>query len=269
MSWTRIRLEPEGKVLAITLARPEVHDAFDDVTIKEITQAFEGLEAERADHGVDTRVVLIRSTGRSFCAGADVEWMRRVARQSRQQNLQDAEALEGMFAAIATCPRPVVARVHGAALGGGAGLVAACDIAVASTEAKLGFTEVRLGILPAVISPYVLRKVAPGVAQSLFLTGEIIPAARGYDLGLLHRVVPPPDLDGAVDAVIANLLAGAPSAQAEVKRLVGDVAGVDPPVAKRRTTLAITDARAGDEGREGLSAFLEKRKPRWAPDPEG
>lgn len=253
-----IRLEREGTSLAVTLARPQVHDAFDDVMIAELTEAF-----REAASDAQARVVVLRSTGKSFCAGADLDWMRRLGAASREDNVADAGKLEDMFRAIATCPKPVVARVHGAAFGGGAGLVAACDLAIASTEAKLGFTEVRLGILPAVISPYVVRKTGPGVAQALFLTGEILSAQRAQEVGLLHRVVPAIDLDSAMDAAVFNLLAGGSDAHAGVKRLVAAIEGRSLDEARAITTQAIADARASAEGQEGLAAFLEKRKPKW------
>jgi methylglutaconyl-CoA hydratase len=255
-----VRIEREGAVLAIVLARPQIHDAFDDAMIAELTRAFREAAADAA-----ARVVVLRSTGKSFCAGADLEWMKRLGAATREQNVRDAGLLEDMFRAIATCPKPVVARLHGAAFGGGAGLVAACDLAIASTEAKLGFTEVRLGILPAVISPYVVRKTGPGVAQALFLTGEIVSAQRAQEIGLVHRVVPPIDLDSAVDAAVFNLLAGGSRAHAAVKALVAGIEGRTLDEARAITTAAIADARSGDEGQEGLAAFLEKRKPRWSP----
>lgn len=258
--FTAIRIEREGKVLCVTLARPQVHDAFDDAAIRDLTRAFR--DAANDD---DARVVLVRSTGKSFCAGADLEWMKRLGAASRQDNVADAGLLEDMFRAVATCPKPVVARVQGAAFGGGAGLVAACDLAIGSTDAKLGFTEVRLGILPAVISPYVIRKTGPGVAQALFLTGEIISAQRAVEVGLLHRVVPAIDLDGAVDAAVFNLLSGSTQAHAGVKRLMAGVEGRFLDDARAITTQAIAEARSSADGQEGLAAFLEKRKPRWAP----
>ena len=254
-----IRIEREGAIACVTLSRPEIHDAFDERTVEEVAAAFRAIASDDS-----VRAVLVRSKGKSFCAGADITWMSRMARQSERENLQDAGLLEDMFAAIATCPKPVVARVQGAALGGGAGLVAACDIAIASNEAKLAFTEVRLGILPAVIAPYVLRKVAAGPARALVLTGEIISAPRAAELGFFHRVVPPIDLDGAVDVALSALLLGSPVAQAAIKRLASDIHGLSLEDARPLTTEAIAAARASEDGREGMSAFLEKRKPRWA-----
>jgi methylglutaconyl-CoA hydratase len=255
-----IHLEREGPTACVTLARPEMHDAFDEIMVEELAEAFRDLGEDDS-----ARLVLVRSKGKSFCAGADLNWMRRMADQSETENHQDAALLEEMFRTIAWCPKPVVARVQGAAFGGGAGLVAACDVAIASSEAKLAFTEVRLGILPAVISPYVLRKMPAGPAQALFLTGEIVSAQRAVELGLFHRVVPPMDLDGAVDAVIQNLLAGSPVAQAAVKRLIREVESKSFEDAAISTTEAIAAARSSDDGREGMTAFLEKRKPKWAP----
>ena len=236
-----------------------MHDAFDDVMIGELTEAF-GAVAE--DEGV--RVVVLRSTGKHFCAGADLKWMRRMADYSEQDNRADAIRLERMFRTLAECPRPVVARVQGAALGGGSGLVAACDLAVASTRARFGFTEARLGILPAVISPYVLRKLTPGRAQALFLTGTRFDAERALQLGLVDRVVPPEALDAALRETIDELLACSPQAQAAIKRLIPRIAHLELEQAAPHTVAAITAARASRDGREGMAAFLQKRRPPWS-----
>jgi methylglutaconyl-CoA hydratase len=257
--FSRLRVERREAVLHVALARPEVHDAFDATSIAELTRAFREAAAEPG-----VRVVVLRSTGKSFCAGADLDWMRLVAAQGEAENLADAGRLEDMLRAVACCPRPVVARVQGAALGGGAGLVAACDVVVASSEAKLAFTEVRLGILPAVISPYVMGKLAPGRAQALFLTGETLTAEGAREVGLVHRVVAPAGLDAAVDEVVAALLLGSSEAQAAIKRLVPAVSGASLDDAREVTTRAIAGARASADGQEGMAAFLSKRKPRWA-----
>jgi methylglutaconyl-CoA hydratase len=261
--WQTLRLERSGPILHVVLARPEVHDAFDERTVAELTRAFCDDAA-----GDGLRAVVLRSTGRSFCAGADVGWMRRMAACTDDENLADAGRLADMLDAIATCPRPVVARVQGAALGGGAGLVAACDLVVASSRAQVGFSEVRLGVVPAVISAHVLRKLAPGRAQALFLTGERFSAERARELGLVDRVVEPERLDEAVGDVLAALLQGSPLAQASVKRLVRDVSGLSPADARAVATEAIARARASADGREGLAAFLEKRRPSWTPPEE-
>lgn len=259
-SYVSLRIERHGPVLHVVLTRPEVHDAFDENTIADLTEVFTAAAAD------DSRVVLLRSTGKHFSAGADVNWLKRVGGYGYEDNVADAQALHDMLAAIAECPKPVIARIQGAALGGGGGLATAVDIAIASERAFFGFTEVRLGIAPAVISPFVLRKIHPGQALALFLQAERFGAAEALRYGLVHRVVPEAELDDAVDKTIEALLAGSPVGQARIKRLVDQVRHADLDVARGHTTTAIADLRAGDEGQEGLAAFLQKRKPRWLAD---
>ena len=253
-----VRLEQRGPVLHIVLARPEVNDAFDDNTVRELTEVFSETAVQ------DTvRVALLRSTGKHFSAGADIAWLKSVGQYTDAESIADAKRLHDMLNAIASCPKPVVARVQGAALGGGCGLTAAADIAVASERAFFGFTEVKLGIAPAMISPFVLRKVHPGRALPLFLTGARFDARQALDYGLVHRVVAEDELDDAVASVIQDLLTGSPAALTAIKRLVEDTRGITIDQAHPFTTRTIADLRASDEGREGLSAFLEKRKPNW------
>jgi methylglutaconyl-CoA hydratase len=229
--------------------------------VAEITDALAGASP---DPGV--RVVVLRSTGKSFCAGADLQWMQRMATYSEAENLADARALEAMFRAFTDCVKPIVARVQGAAFGGGAGLVAASDVVVASEDAKLRFPEVTLGLLPAVIAPYVMRRPARARARALFLTGETIDARRAAELGLVDRLVPAAQLDTAVDEAVKGLLLGSPQAQASAKRLVSDLDGCTLGESADVTTRAIAAARESDDGREGTSAFLAKRKARWIND---
>lgn len=256
-----LRIERDGGVVSVVLDRPQVHDAFDDVMIRELTGVFERLTDD------DTaRVVVLRSPGKHFSAGADLNWMRRVADYSAAENRADARKLECMFRAIARCPKPVVARVQGAALGGGAGLVATADIAIASTRALFGFTEARLGILPAVIAPYVMRKVRQGQAQALFLTGSRFSAARALEIGLINEMAEPEALDALVGHTIAELLQCSPTAQARIKRLVPLVAGLDLEAASEHTVEETTAARADEDGKRGMAAFLAKEKPPWVRD---
>lgn len=259
-----LRLQRRGAVLHVVLNRPDVHDAFDERMIADLTDAF-----RRAADMTDVRVLLLRSTGKHFSAGADLEWMRRAAAAGEEENLEDAGRLEDMLRAIATCPKPVVARIQGAALGGGAGLVCAADFAVASERAFLGFSEVRLGILPAVISPYVLRKIPAGTAQSLFLSGNRFGAAEARRLGLVDRVVEEERLDEAVEELVEDLLQCSPAAQAAVKELVESVRGRTLEEARAVTTRAIAEIRASEEGRRGVAAFLEEREPPWVPGSTG
>lgn len=261
--YTRLRLERDGSVTSVVLSRPEIHDAFDDVTIAELTAVFTALADDPG-----TRVVLLRSTGRHFSAGADLNWMRRIADYSEEENREDARVLERMFRAIAECPKPVVARVQGAALGGGSGLVATADIAVASSRASFGFTEARLGILPAVISPYVLKKLHWGQAQALFLTGERFRADRALRLGLVAEVVEEDELDEAVGRVIDDLLACSPEAQGRIKDLIPRIAHLGFEAAAEQTVTSITAARASDDGKNGMAAFLNKEKAPWIEDAE-
>lgn len=255
-----LKIDRRGPVADVVLSRPEVHDAFNEAMIRELDRAFGELAGDAA-----VRVVVLRSTGKHFSAGADVNWLRQAGELDHDDNVADARRLHDMLRKIALCPKPVVARVQGAALGGGAGLVAASDFAVAAERAFFGFSEVRLGILPAVISPFVLRKLGAGTAQSLFLAGSRFGAGRARDIGLVYEVVPEAELDDAVDRLVDELLQGSPTGQAAVKRLVEEVRGRSLDQAREVTSRAIAEQRASDEGKEGLSAFLEKREPRWVP----
>lgn len=254
----------EGTLLRIRLARPERHNAFDDLLIEEVAGAFR--DAARAP---GARAVILEGEGKSFSAGADLEWMRRIAAYSAEENEADALRMEGMFRAIAACPVPVIARVHGAALGGGVGLVAACDIAVASTEARFAFSEVRLGIIPAVIAPFVLRKVREGDFRRYALTAERFDAAEARRIGLVQQVVEPDVLDREVERLATELLSGGPAAQRSVKDLLAALAGCGPDEARTMTAQRIARLRASDEGREGIQAFLDRRAPGWSAPERG
>jgi methylglutaconyl-CoA hydratase len=242
-----LRIERDGPVLWITMARPERRNAFDADLIIELAEAF--VDVGRA------RVVLLAGEGESFCAGADVEWMRSSIELSYEDNVRDARALRKMLEAIDTCPAPVVARVQGHALGGGCGLVACADIAIAHDDAVFAFSEVKLGIIPAVISPFALAKIGPGAARRYFLTGERFDAQTALRIGLVHEVAA--DLDEAVERIGIELLSAGPHAARAAKKLVlerPDALGTERRIAERRTS---------DEGQDGLRAFLEKRKPAW------
>ena len=242
-----LRIERGGDVLRVTLARPERRNAFDAALIAELAGTF-------ADVG-DARAVVLSGDGPSFCAGADVEWQRSSIDLSYDENVEDARRLYRMLESIFRCPAPVVARVQGYALGGGSGLTACADIAIAAEDAVFGFSEVRLGIIPSVISPWVLARLGPAATRRYFLTGERFDAATALRIGLVHEVVA--DLDAAVDRVVADLLAGGPVAVREAKRLVLEPADEDDAVARA------ADRRTSEEGQEGLRAFLEKRAPEW------
>jgi methylglutaconyl-CoA hydratase len=244
---TALRIERDGAVLRVTLARPERRNAFDAALIAELAEAFVDVGRSRA--------VVLAGEGPSFSAGADVDWMRSSVDLSYEANVADANALRAMLEAIDGSPAPVVARVQGHALGGGAGLVAAADIAVASTDAVFAFSEVKLGIIPAVISPFVLAKIGAGQARRWFVTGERLDAETALRIGLVHEVTT--DLDTAVDRVVAELLSAGPLAARWAKRLVRE--RPDGP----ETARWIAERRTSEEGQEGLRAFIERRRPSW------
>jgi methylglutaconyl-CoA hydratase len=249
---------PDG-VVRLTLSRPAIHNAFDDRQIAELHAAFGSLAG---DEGV--RAVVLTGAGRSFSAGADLNWMRRTSTYGESENLRDANALAALMKALYELPQPTVARVNGAALGGGTGLVACCDVVIASENAQFGTTEVRLGIIPAVIGPYVIAAIGARQARRLMLTGERITAYEAARIGLVHEVVPADQLDAAVERVLSHLLTGGPRAIAAAKLLLRDLA--DRPIDQDLvddTARRIAALRATPEAREGLSAFLEKRKPGW------
>ena len=243
-------MEREGEILRITLARPERRNAFDAELIRELAEAFVDVGRSRA--------VVLAGEGASFSAGADVDWMRSSADLSYEENLADANALRGMLEAIDRCPAPVISRVQGHALGGGCGLVACSDIAVAADDAIFGFSEVKLGIVPAVISPFALAKIGPSAARRYFVTGEPFDAHTALRIGLVHEAAR--DLDAALERILAEVLSAGPKAARAAKRLV--LERPDGP----ETARSIAERRTSDEGQEGLHAFLEKRRPNWFPD---
>jgi len=252
-----VRLAADTRAVArLTIARPERKNAFDAALIAELTAA-----VGRIDRSA--RAVVLESDGDTFCAGADVEWMRGMATYSLDENIADSNALARMFRALYDLEMPLVARVQGAAIGGGAGLVAVADIAVASTDASFAFTETRIGILPAVVSPYVVRKIGPARATALFVTGSRIDAKRAYEIGLVERLAEPPDLDPAVGRVLDAILSGGPKAVNAAKRLVREVDGRPIDEVADLTVKRIAEIRVSHEGQEGLRAFLEKRDPHW------
>lgn len=247
-----------GPVTTVTLNRPDVRNAFNEDLIRDLS---EWAAAVPTDGSV--RVVVLRGAGSSFCAGADLQWMSRMAGYSREENLADARLAASMFLALDSLPVPVIGRIHGAALGGGAGLAAVCDVVVAAEDAMFGFTEVVLGILPAMISPYVVRKIGLSSARELCLSGVRFPAARAKEVGLVHDVVTSDRLDLTVDRHVAQFLKAAPSAVAATKRLLREVAGRRPADVLEQTVEAIATQRVSAEGQEGMRAFLEKRPASW------
>jgi|SRR5215471_10124820 len=259
--YTRLRLAWDNAVARVTLARPEARNAFDEELIAELTRAF----SEIAARG-DIRAAILAGEGPVFCAGADIAWMRRAGGYTRAENEADADKMARMFRAIDACPKPVIVLAHGAAIGGGVGLVAAADIAIASEETVFSMAEVKLGILPAVISPYVLRAIGPRAARDLFLTGDRFGAAEAHRIGLVHAVVPPSDLESACQKKLKSLLSSGPEAVRAAKAMIEKVTGLGPEEAMSITVRAIAERRASGEAKEGLSAFLEKRPAKWTKD---
>lgn len=250
-----IELTVEGSVAYVTLARPDVRNAFNADVIQELHDVFTRITA--AD---DVRAVVLAGRGKVFCGGADINWMRGSLDLSFEANAIDAERMSDMFRAIDNCPHPVIARIHGAALGGGAGLAAACDIVIAADDAVFGFTEVKLGIIPAVISPFVLGKIGASQARALFLTGERFGAERAQRIGLVHEIVPAEGLDAAVNRVVGEILTAGPLAVGAAKLLIRRVLDATYEETRAITAQAIARQRVGPEGQEGLRAFLERRE---------
>jgi len=262
MAYQFLESQRDGPVERLTLNRPDVRNAFNEHVIAELT-AWADVTASSARRG-DVRVALIAGAGKTFCAGADVTWMAKTIGYTEEENVRDALAMSRMFAVIDALPLPVIGRIHGAALGGGAGLAAVCDIVVAADDALFGFTETKLGILPAVISPFALAKIGRSAARELFLTGARFDAARAREIGLVHRVVPAAELDSAVDSYIAELLTAGPEAIAAAKALIPAVWPRTVADAAAITSGAIAARRVSNEGQEGLRAFLGKRRAGWA-----
>lgn len=257
MSYSRILVQG-GIVGRVTLARPEVRNAFDAELISEITHALKVLADDPA-----LRVLVLAAQGNVFCAGADFHWMSSRKRASLEENLDDARRLFNMFHALYSFPRPTVARVQGSAFGGGTGLLACCDFVILSDAAQLAFSEVRIGLVPATIAPFVVRRIGESRARELFLSGAPVSAGRALEVGLANRVVPDADLDAAVEECVKQILQGGPQAVAATKRLLGDLSVLSLSEAKEITARLIAEQRVSDEGQEGMAAFLEKRRPAW------
>ena len=253
-----LRVERDGAVAVLTLGRPEVLNAFDEGLIAELTRAF-----SEAGTDASVRAVLLRAEGKAFSAGADLAWMRRAADASPEDNLADARQLAELMRVVDTCPKPTLARVQGAAFGGAVGLVACCDIAIAVPQARFSLSEVRLGLIPGAISPYVVRAIGQRAARRLFLTAERFSADEALRYGLVHEIATPETLDEAVQRCLSDILAGGPEAIAAAKKLAVDMAG--PITAERieESARRIASIRSSTEAREGLAAFFAKRKPGW------
>jgi methylglutaconyl-CoA hydratase len=253
-----------GPLTTVTLNRPDVRNAFNEELIAALTEWAKGVPADGS-----IRAAVLQGAGSVFCAGADVQWMSKMVGYSHEENLADARQAAAMLLALDSVPVPLIGRVHGAALGGGAGLCAVCDVVVAADDTVFGFTETTLGILPAMISPYVTARIGLSAARELCLNGARFPAARAREIGLVHEVVPATRLDLTVERHVAQFRRAAPSAVARTKSLLRDVAGRRPSDVMALTVDAIAHQRVSPEGQEGLRAFLEKRTPRWAADKDG
>jgi methylglutaconyl-CoA hydratase len=253
-------IQSDGPIVRVTLNRPEVRNAFNEELIAALTAWAESVTPDGP-----ARVAVLSGAGKVFCAGADLAWMSKMVAYSHEENLRDARAMARMFAALDALPIPLIGRIHGAALGGGVGLAAVCDIVVAGEDTAFAFTEVKLGILPAVISPYAIAKIGPSAARELFLTGARFSAARAREIGLVHAVADAGDLDRVVAKYVNDLLTSAPEAVAAAKRLIAAVAGSARTPAVEYAIDAIAERRVSKEGQEGMGAFLAKRPPAWLP----
>ena len=258
-SYETISVEREGHLVRLWLDRPEVHNAFNSAMIRELRAALRDVRDDAA-----VRVVVLSGKGKSFCAGADLNWMREIIRFSYEQNLQESLELADFLYELYALPKPTIARVNGAAIGGGAGFLSACDIVVASSEAKFGLSEVKIGLVPACIAPYVVRRTGESLARQYFLTGERIDAHRAFEIGLANAVVEAARLDAKVEEIAWLLHSSGPEALAGCKELLRRVPGMGFEEAKRFTAEMIAGLRVSREGQEGMAAFLEKRKPKWA-----
>ena len=257
--FTKLKISTEGAIARIQLDQPDTRNAFDDIVIGELTQAF--LEAGAAPQ---VKAIVLCATGPAFCAGANLNWMRRMADYTRDENIADAGKLADMLRTIAECPKPTIARVQGDVYAGGMGLVAACDMAISVDTAWYCLSEVKIGLIPATISPYVIRAMGVRASQRYFLTAERFTAAEAHRIGFVHEVVTADALDARVDELLKALTGASPAAVRACKQLIADVAGRDIDDALiARTVDGIADIRASEEGREGVQAFLQKRKPGW------
>ena len=258
MAFETVTYQKDGRIARVTFCRPKIHNAFNGTVITEMTEVFSMIEKDD-----DIRIVVLTGEGKSFCAGADLNWMRGVIKQTYEENLAESNALADLFYKIYTCKRPVVGRINGAAIGGGTGFVAVCDIAIAAESAVFSFSEVKIGVVPACIGPYVIKKMGEGKARELFITGERMKAQRAFEVGLVNKVMADDQLDEEVSKLVKFILSSGPEAVAMAKRLVSEVPGMKPEQFKPFTAEMIAKLRISDEGQEGMDAFLNKRKPKW------
>jgi methylglutaconyl-CoA hydratase len=253
-----LEVKEEENIATVVLNNPEIHNAFNEVLIKEIQDCIKSLGKDP-----NIGIIVLTGNGKSFCAGADLKWMRKMVDFTKEENISDSTDLANMFEVMHRCPKPIIGKINGSAIGGGVGLVAVCDIAVSSEEAKFAFSEVKLGIIPAVISPYVVPKIGLSYARELFLTGQRFDAHKAKEIGLVHYVIPEDDLDEKIAEIIKLLGSSGPQAMAESKELLRRVSYMGEEEYKNYTIEKIAELRISKEGQEGIGAFLAKRKPNW------
>ena len=259
MQLTTLEVETRNHIGIIWFNRPEIRNALNDVVLKEVTASLKALEKDKS-----VRAVVLAGRGPAFCAGADLNWMKRAAGYTKAQNAKDAGGLASTLYTLHNLKKPTVARIHGPAYAGGMGFAAACDIAVASTEATFCLSETRLGLTPATISPYIVRAMGERAASRYFLTAERFDAAEAYRIGFVHEITPPEELDSTVNEILGHLLQAGPRALDESKKLIQLVGGTKlTPAVRNETVKRIAEARTSAEGKEGIASFLEKRKPKW------
>ncbi|HXT01279.1 MAG TPA: enoyl-CoA hydratase-related protein [Elusimicrobiota bacterium] len=261
MSYANIRLE-SGPVARVVLARPEARNAMSAATLRELTDAFRALARAQ-----DLRAVLVTGEGKDFCAGADIQWMKAGGRLPPEEGKKDARLFAEMLAAVDECPVPVVVAAHGNVFGGGLGLLAACDVSILADDARMSFSEVRLGIMPAVISGWVLPKIGIANARRYYLTGEVFGPVEAVHMGLAHESVPPAELGARADFVLKNVLKNGPNAVRRAKAMIPRIAAASLAERVDLTVETLVELRSSPEGQEGLAAFLEKRAPSWTPKP--
>ncbi len=259
MDFSTLKFDKKADTSCIIFNRPEIHNAFNSTLITEMSEAFYAVSKDKT-----IRAVVLTGAGKSFCAGADLNWMKAVKEQGYETNLNEANSLADLFYQIYTCPLPVIGKINGAAIGGGTGFVALCDIAIAAKSAVFSFSEVKIGLVPACVSPYVIKKMGEGRARELFISGERMNADRALEVGLVNKVVDDDKLDDEVDKLLEMIISSGPCAVAMAKKLIGEVSSMGPDEFKSYTAEMIARLRVSEEGQEGMDSFLNKRKPRWA-----
>ncbi len=259
MNYSTITLTHNKDVVTIALNRPDVHNAFNEQLIQELTEYFQHI---RSDPSI--RIIILTGIGKSFCAGADLAWMKSMVNFSQEKNRQDSKQILKLYESIQECPKPVIGRINGNAFGGGVGLVAVCDVSITTPGVIFAFSEVKLGIIPAVISTFVASRLSPAVMQRLFMTGERFDAEYACKIGLVDYVVESKDLDAKVDFYVDLFRSSGPKAINEIKQLLREMRQMDPVQYKSFTVEKIAQLRVSNEGQEGITAFLEKRKPKWS-----